>query len=276
MPVEAKNSVVDVPGPIIAAFTKYLEQSSRIGDVTQLEVEALSSLKIVTHLLTPLSKRRDELKKHLANYEKMVEMAEQEEKSGFTAIYSNAIVALWSRLESLSREFAGVWLKNHPDLIKAEPFSRFRIRVGDFLLLNEEDRFHHLVTVLEQEVAAGIRNGVDRFESILQPLGLAGAIPQKLRRDMFEFGQIRNVVVHCSGIADRRFIEACPWLGLSINQEVRVSEAMFKRYLLCSTVYVTLVIFRVVSNYDKEGLEIDESREVIKKAMGNYFEVGII
>ena len=77
---------------------------------------------------------------------------------------------------------------------------------------------------LEAEFAAGLRNGVERFEVMLKPFGLDGSVPEKLRRDMFEFGQIRNAIVHRGGHVDRQLSNACPWLGFAVGEELPIGR----------------------------------------------------
>lgn len=61
---------------------------------------------------------------------------------------------------------------------------------------------------------------------------------ESVRKSLFELSQIRNVIVHKGGKADRRLVEGCGWLGLQRGATVHVSGAMFARYRLAAYWYL--------------------------------------
>jgi hypothetical protein len=137
------------------------------------------------------------------------------------------------------------WLENDAQSFKIDVIGKLRVRVGEYETLGQDEKYHYIAQLLESEVAAGLRNGVDRFEALLKPFGLDGPIPEKLRRDIFEFGQIRNVIVHRGGHTDRQLSIACPWLEFPLGEELPVGRAHFDRYRGAAHSYVVLLICRV-------------------------------
>jgi hypothetical protein len=127
-----------------------------------------------------------------------------------------------------------------------------RIRLGEYEQLSENERHQYVAELLEADLAAGVRNGVDRFETMLRPLALDGPIPRSLRRDIFEFGQIRNAIVHRGQLADRQLSKACPWLALAAGQDLPTSRLNFERYMRASHAYVILLICRAGAKFGKE------------------------
>jgi hypothetical protein len=151
-------------------------------------------------------------------------------------------------------------LKNDPKAFEAEAVGRLRIRLGEYEQLAQEDRCHYVAASLEADIAAGMRNGIERFEVMLQPFALDGQVPARLRRDMFEFGQIRNAIVHRGWKTDRQLSEACPWLRLIVGQELRLGRNHFERYMRASHSYVVLLICRVGQQF---GQDMEEERNAV-------------
>jgi hypothetical protein len=163
-------------------------------------------------------------------------------------------------LGSAVLEFVTEWFENQPDALQTEPVCKLRVRVGDYELLRADERFAYLAALLDREVSAGIRNGTERFESLLRPLGLDGPVPKSLAKDIFELGQVRNGVVHRGGRVDRKLAESCPWLDLKPDDELKVSQDMFRRYSVAATQYLILLICRVGERF---GVDMTENRQQV-------------
>jgi hypothetical protein len=70
-------------------------------------------------------------------------------------------------------------------------------------------------------------------------------------------GQIRNVIMHRGGIADRRIVAACPWLGLAAGDEVIITRGRCELYGWAANSYVAELISRVNERF---GLDIAKAR----------------
>jgi hypothetical protein len=75
-----------------------------------------------------------------------------------------------------------------------------------------------------------LKVGVGAYESLLEPIGLGGHVPDRVRRTLLECQQVRNVIVHRNGVCDTRLVQACPWLGLKIGETISVHKRAFERY----------------------------------------------
>jgi hypothetical protein len=60
-----------------------------------------------------------------------------------------------------------------------------------------------------------------------------------------ELSQIRNILVHKAGIADRRLVESCQWLGFQIGQRVKVGYSMYRSFEDAVPEYVGAVVGRL-------------------------------
>jgi len=52
-----------------------------------------------------------------------------------------------------------------------------------------------------------------------------------MRTKCFELWAVRNLIVHRSGIADRRFVELCPRLDGEVGKPYRITAATYAPYL---------------------------------------------
>ena len=118
--------------------------------------------------------------------------------------------------------------------------------------------------MLEKELGAGLRSGVNRFEAMLEPFGLSGELPESIGRDMYEFGQVRNLIAHNASKVDRQFSDACPWLKVKIGDELYVSRDMITRYYIVTGKYVTLIICRIGEYF---GVDMSEQRLSVLEEM---------
>ena len=78
---------------------------------------------------------------------------------------------------------------------------------------------------------------------------MSGSVEEHVKRTLFEMNQVRNVLVHKRGIADRRLVEACPWLNLSLGDSVKVDHKMFQRYDEAVQKYVLTIMDRVSERF---------------------------
>jgi len=232
------------------AFRRFIDESLRLVRIVSLCARGIGVLRGMPKVIEVIARVEDkdgepDTQARLAHAREEAELADKEVNQQFPLLHGLGTVALWSLLEAAVLEFVSEWFKNQPDALQTEPVSKLRVRVGEYELLRADERFAYLAAQLDREVGAGIRNGTERFESLLRPLGLDGPIPKRLVKDIFELGQVRNGLVHRGGRVDRKLSESCPWLDLRPNDELKVSQAMFGRYSEAATHYVILLICRV-------------------------------
>ncbi len=234
----------------MAPFERFADQTERLWHVTRLSCHGISLVRSIPNTVETLAaiKGQDDTPEHKYQFEratKDADLAQREVDAGFPLLFSNAIVTLWSLLEAMTRSTVVAWLRNDLNSYRADAIAKLRVRIGDYERLSLDDRFHYVAELLEGEVGAGLRNGVERFEALLKPFGLDGAIPERLRRDVFEFGQVRNTIVHRGGTTDRQLANACPWLGFSVGADLPIAKEHFDRYQEAAHSYVVVLMCRV-------------------------------
>jgi hypothetical protein len=245
----------------------FVEDQKRLEQVMHLAMRGISVICAMPQALAALAKAQperydgDEAERRKRETDNLARLAQQEVESGHPLLHAQSAVWLWGALELLIRDLLVRWLQNQPDALQRDPLRRLRVRLGEYESLAREDRPSYLLDLLEQEVAAGLKPGVGRFETLLDIFGLAGAVPDFVRRHLFELSQVRNVLVHRRGIADRRLVEQCPWLQLQIGDCVVVRNEQMGRYITAAFAYAMTILQRLRCVFGKE--EDPNIREMI-------------
>ena len=171
-------------------------------------------------------------------------LAQREVDSGFNTVHSQGVLALWSALEDLVKTFAVRWLAEILETRREPPWSDLRIKLGEYEQLDEEQKGYYLVDAAEQNTGTAFRRGVNRFECLLEKLGLSGPVGDEIAKLVFEMQQLRNVIAHRRGVADMRFCESCPTYGATVGKKVIVSQDKYSAYIGAAVGYVGELIFR--------------------------------
>lgn len=93
------------------------------------------------------------------------------------------------------------------------------------------------------------KHGVDSFEPVLDHFALSGEVDQDTKKTIWEINHIRNVIVHRRSIADRRLVEACPWLGVKIGEAIVISHKTIGCYYAAFCNYTLAITHRLGSRY---------------------------
>jgi hypothetical protein len=172
----------------------------------------------------------DQFSRALADAQRFEDFAKEQAKQGFRLLYYMATVQTWSISEAMVHDFAVEWLTALDVSQYPEKFSELQGPLIEFIKTAPDDRAEYLVGELERQLGASLKPGVSRFEAVLDNVGLGGPIAQSVRKSLLELQQMRNIIVHRSGRADRRFIEACPWVPCTTGEPIDLSEKEFQRY----------------------------------------------
>ena len=230
-------------------FNEYLKHNEKLRHVLELSVNGIHMLRGRAEAIRVLEEIKDgepdpDYEEKLGYAERQKELAQYEVDNDFPLLHEQATVALWSSLEALVRSFVALLLEISPDAAKAEEVLKLRVRLGDFQSLDPEERCLWIVDQLDQSLSGPLKNGINRFESLLKPFGLSGSFDKAMTQQLYELSQIRHVIVHRSGVADLKFLDACPWLGFKKGQRVNISSDMWNGYNHAVSAYVLELIQR--------------------------------
>src|SRR5205807_809084 len=116
-----------------------------------------------------------------------------------------------------------------------------------FIDASIEERAELMAGALRQKLSIAFKPGIARFEEILQPFGLAAAVPAVIKQILLELASVRNVLVHKNGIADTRFLDACPWLKLVRGTRVVLTPKRFQMYDVAAHWYMLALASRIMN-----------------------------
>jgi hypothetical protein len=168
-----------------------------------------------------------DLKSDLESATKQAAFAENELKNGFPFLNAQALVGIWGALEAAVEDMLVGILMNEPKSMEKDEFTKIRVPLPKFEVLDKEDRMRFLLSEAQRAQAVGSVQGVDTFEKALQLFDLAGAVDGETKKMMWEMNHLRNVFVHRDSIADLHLVQACPWLNLSTGDRVLINEEKY-------------------------------------------------
>jgi hypothetical protein len=169
----------------------------------------------------------------------------EEAENDFRLLHAHTAVALWGALEALVENLAATIIVHEPVYLTRTPITEIKISIAEFETLDREARARVIVGQLAARLRADSRKGVDRFESVLDVLNLSGPVDAATKRDLYELQQVRNVLVHRSGIADRRLVSACPWMDIASGDALKLDYSTYVRYRDAVHGYLRVLINRM-------------------------------
>ncbi len=217
-------------------------------------VQALKDTDSKDYTPQEAERKEQEYKKDLERANAQARFALKEQDDDFPLLHAQALVGMWSGLEAAIEDALVGMLLNENDLLCSEPFSKVRIPLVEFELLDKEERIRFLVDELGRGQVLGRKQGIEGFEAMLNLVGLAGSVDPEVKKSIWEINHLRNVIVHRGSIADRRLVQACPWLSLNLGDKVKVTHKMLHTYYEVFHQYLMTIIRRLGVKY---GVEID-------------------
>lgn len=275
---ESKQDKANVPERTSQPFRDFREHSELLWQMLHVTMRGVSSLIRAPQLLEALA-NLDRVERETKNgavvgngdteaharievAKKEAKLAQREVASGFPIIHAQFVVALWSAMEALLHRFTVQWIVDRPETLLQEPWSNLKIRLGDYGVPSEDQRAEYLFEVLEQSLGSHLRQGLNRFEAVFAALGLGGSVDERVKRTIFELQQVRNVIAHKRGVADRRFCLACPWLSLEVGRPVTVSHEMAQEYVHAVSEYAAELVFRTAEFFGVDDIRTRSSHSL--------------
>lgn len=197
-------------------------------------------------------------------------LAEETEK-GYPTYHGLATLALWSVLEAFTEDVCLACLEFKPDVLR-DDFLTGRVPVKELVAyagMSAEARREYLLQQLDrpdQQEPQPSRgkpplnqqepkpsHGKRRLERQLKAFGLSVKASGAVNNALCEFYAVRNVLAHRNGRTDRRFVELCPWSGLTEGAELLVSDAKLDYFGKTAMHYATLVTMRVFERVNEHA-----------------------
>lgn len=202
----------------------------------------------------------------LKEAERKAALAKREIDKDFPLLHAQALISSWTALEVFIESLLTAWLENEPSARETDIVQRLKVRLWEYEQMDLQERCLYTVQLLQREVSGPLASGTTALEAQLLPFDLSGPVPDDIRKDLFEAHHVRHVLVHRRGIADRRLVEGCPWLGLSIGEPILLGHHDFGRLGLAILHYAAVVNDRVRVEF---GLEPEVPGILERQSRGN-------
>lgn len=192
-----------------------------------------------------LDYKKIEIEKERAR--KKEEFAKIELESDFPTLHSFFVITLWNSLEYFIHDLCVYSIRTNRSILQNENFSKIKITFSEYEMLDEDDR----VDYVYDHLCEAFRNkpAISKFEDLLsivgyKPYGEYGAISSTGKRLLIELQNVRNVLVHKSGIVDRKFVENCPWKNATKGEKLSISYSDYFQYNLAVEYYFASLLVR--------------------------------
>jgi hypothetical protein len=243
-----------VPSWAVDPFRRYLRFIDEQHQLVRLTRAALGKLSVSDKLVRALQNLEEpdnstlERQQQFEDNIQLAELAKQEVARDFPMMNAHELISQWSALEVFSEDLTLEFLLNSPETLRAPDVRKVKITVGDLSSLDERELYRHVVRELQQQVKADLRRGSWRFDCLFDAIQLPSiGVPSAVERDIAEMWAVRNVLVHRGGVADRQFVQACPWLQANVNDRVTVDTQRARRLGNAASSYVVTVHHRVLT-----------------------------
>lgn len=236
-------------------FRQSLDSIETLMQIVHISERGIAVLRGIPRLVKALARENadesnGDTAKRIESAEKEAALAQREVETDFPVLHGLAVVALWSWLENLVKGFVVLWLIHRKDAYSAPALQRLRVKLGDYSELSKDEQAYYVVELLEQDLSSTLKRGINRFDSLLGAFSLSGGVlPDGCAQTLFELQQIRNVIAHRNGRADRQLKAACPWLKIRLNQPVVISRPMLHRYTEACIEYMRVRLSCVGEHY---------------------------
>jgi hypothetical protein len=235
----------------LSPFEESLESLEVLIQLVHLSMRGIAGLRGMPKLIEALAdlkegEKKDKEAQRIENAKKEAALAESEVKKGFPLLHAQAAVSLWGLIENCIINFVAHFIINRPETLKIEAFAKIKIKIGEYEVLDKNEKAYYIIELLEREIGGSFKKGTTRFEILMGHIGITVRIEDAIKRDLLELQQIRNVVTHKNSVIDRRFNESCPWLGLKVGDKIIITHADFIRYVKATDMYMANLV-KVVS-----------------------------
>ncbi len=238
-------------------FEDFLRHVDEVSRLLVLCISGINSISKMDKLVLEIAKL-EQLQTGQTNEAKvkrareMAQFAKGEIKDKYPFLHSLALVSVWSGLESLIDKLVVWLLKYRQSSAKKEVISKIKIPWAEYELFDDNDKYYYLVKELERSVNANVKRGVDKFETLLDVFHVAGHVDRKVKKNIYELYNVRNIIVHNASVVDASFLKACPWKKYKVGEKIKIMPRDYVRYRDAITEYMTCVVKRLVVKYGKE------------------------
>ncbi|WP_371599469.1 hypothetical protein [Streptomyces sp. NBC_00564] len=206
----------------------------------------------------------------IADIELRVRVAQKEKENDFPLLHGHTLMGIWGALEACVEDLCVAYMQAYPAVLDEPGLARVSVPFAEFRKLSEVEKLRYLVSEVQQRKKTGLRIGIKVFEDLLESLGLDGEVHPYIRETLYEAQQVRNALAHRGGVADQRLCEACPNLGLSAGDRIKISQEKLGKITNAMRGYIVTVMNRI---FCLHGLKPQTSTPGIPSELAGKFDV---
>lgn len=215
----------------IAQCTEYLAEEIMVAALSERGLIALNNLpfvlKAASHALKS-TQAKAAMNKLLSESPGDARFAQEEITKEFPKTRAHSSIGFWAAIESCVEEVMINHLSRVPDAyeIMAERFPNAKHKHNP--RRSEED--NHRKYVKDVESTLNEPNVVRRYQLLLGAFHLSPELQPAHVDVLTELSEVRNVILHRRSMVDRRFLEKCPHLKLSVGQKYSIDRETYLRF----------------------------------------------
>lgn len=179
--------------------------------------------------------------------------------SGFAILHAHSLLGLWGALECYVDDILRFGIEYFPELLSGDAFIKVKVSVS-VIVDPDVNPIDVIALELGRQTKADLNQGIGRFECVLKPVNLDGAVPKVVVDAVYEAQQIRNVWAHRGGVADARFVEKCSQLKPVIGERFDLSVADYERLSNGLEAYGLIIINRILKALDRSDRIIKDPK----------------
>jgi hypothetical protein len=188
----------------------------------------------------------------LEYYTQKAKQAKVEADDSYSILYANAIVAIWSNLEVLVKDFCTACLLNVPSLWEDRNIKHIDITASEYHTLTKEQIAAVVVKRLDDKLRSNFKKGHERFSELLGCFGYKFNIHRNAKDHLEELQSCRNCIVHRRSLIDKKMVDDAPKLQLQSGTTLKIDK---DRYLRCNR--VTIYFVARLLNYSAKKHKVD-------------------
>lgn len=169
----------------------------------------------------------------------------EEEKNGYAFLLSQATLNMYTYLEAAIQSLVIGYFHSAEKPGEIKVLNAIQVPFVTFQSLSEEERMHLLYDHYEKAVGANGKQGVKRFERLLEPLGLSGPRSEVVDEGLRELALVRHLLLYKNGIVDKSFIDACPWYASQLGRRLAIPPETFDHYNESVMEYISILMKRI-------------------------------
>lgn len=168
---------------------------------------------------------------------RLLKFTDEEASRDYPYLISLASVRLWAMVEAAVREVLVECMKHSTDLPGVNEIAKLSGPVLPFVGASSEEQAAVLADMVWRSASPPLP-GVQRFDWLLERIGLAGETHTVIVEITRELSEVRHCVVHRGGQADQKLLRLCPWLQISVGEKLPSTLQRFWYYRTAAYAYI--------------------------------------